>query len=191
MASQAPSRDTPLSTREALASAGLQRFAENGYGGSRLTDIAADADVTTGAFYGHFSSKVELFELLFERYGGELQSMLDDCVTLEAQFEGYIEVSRRHRGVVRASAELLQRNPQHAAERRRLRDNCAGVLAWRLREPLTIKRARVASRLLVDVLEQYAFMEAAELIAPKRPSEIAQALFVLIESGLYIPDRDS
>jgi AcrR family transcriptional regulator len=186
MASRAVPNGEPLSTREALANAGLRRFAESGYEGSRLTDIAADADVTTGAFYGHFSSKLDFFETLFERYGTELQAALDDCATLEAQFVAYITISRRHRGVVRASAELLQRNPEHAAARQRLRDSCAAVLAWRLREPLTLKRARVASRLLVDVLEQYAFMEAAELTALKQPRDIAHALATLIEDGLYI-----
>ena len=186
MSTQTSSQNEALSTREALADAGLKRFAEAGYGGSRLADIAADADVTTGAFYGHFSSKLDFFDLLFERYGTELQAALDDCATLEAQFIAYIVVSRRHRGVVRASAELLQRNPEHKSARQRLRDACAGMIAWRLREPLTQKRARVASRLLVDVLEQYAFMEAAQLIALRAPADIGHAVATLIENGLYV-----
>jgi AcrR family transcriptional regulator len=178
--------DEALSTREALVVAGLRRFGENGFEGSRLTDIAAQADVTTGAFYGYFDSKLRFFDLLFERYGDDLQRALDDGSTLNEQFVAYITVSRRHRGAVRASAELIQRNPEHTLARRRLRDNCASVLAWRLREPLTLQQARVASRLLVDVLENYVFLEAAELIAKREPAEIASSLSMLIEQGLYI-----
>ncbi len=176
----------PTTTRDALAAAGLRRFAASGYEGSRLVDIAADADLTTGAFYGHFTSKFDLFAVLFDRYGADLLAALDDCGTLEEQFTCYIVVSRRHRGVLRASAELLQRSPEHASARQRLRDNCAAVLAWRLREPLTPKRARVASRLLVDVLDQYAFMEAAELTPLEEPRAVAHALATLVAKGLYI-----
>jgi AcrR family transcriptional regulator len=186
MASKVGEQDAPLPTREALAIAGLSRFSENGYEGSRLTDIAADADVTTGAFYGHFSSKLEFFELLFERYSKALEAALDESSSLKEQFVAYIVVSRRHRGVVRASAELMQRQSEHTAARQRLRDSCAGVVAWRLREPLTAQRARVASRLLLDVLEQHAFMEAAGLITLAKPTAIADALSILIEQGLYM-----
>jgi AcrR family transcriptional regulator len=186
MPSQAAPQNAALSTREALVVAGLNLFAERGYGGSRLADIAAEADVTTGAFYGHFSGKLLFFGVLFERYANELQMALDNSATLEEQFEAYIVVSRRHRGAIRASAELLQRDPEHRAIRRGLRESCAGALAWRLRGPLTLQRARVASRLLVDVLDQHAFMEAAELIEARQPVDIAHALWILIEHGLYI-----
>jgi len=169
------------STREALIEAGLKRFGQNGFQGSRLTDITAEAEVTTGAFYGYFDSKLTYFNVLFERYGDDLQEALDFAPDLNEQFVAYITVSRRHRGVVRASAELLQRNPEHTMARRGLRDSCA----WRLRGPNTMRLSRVASRLLVDVLENYAFLEAAELIPVREPPEIAKSLSMLVEKGLY------
>ncbi|HEY4826971.1 MAG TPA: TetR/AcrR family transcriptional regulator [Solirubrobacteraceae bacterium] len=190
MSSSAP-QGAPTTTRDALAAAGLRRFAVHGYEGSRLVDIAADADLTTGAFYGHFTSKFDLFAVLFDRYGADLLAALDECATLEDQFICYIVVSRQYRGALRASAELLQRSAAHASARQRLRDNCAAVLAWRLREPLTPKRARVASRLLVDVLDQYAFMEAARLTTPDEPRDVAHALATLVTQGLYITPSDN
>jgi AcrR family transcriptional regulator len=186
MPQQAAPRNAVISTREALVVAGLSLFAARGYGGARLSDIAAEADVTTGAFYGHFSGKLPFFGVLFERYADELQVALDTGDTLEEQFAVYILVSRRHRGAVRASAELLQTNPEHRAIRRGLRETCAGALAWQLPGPPTLQRARVASRLLVDVLEQYAFMEAAELTEAREPGEIAHTLWLLVDQGLYI-----
>lgn len=168
-------------TRDALIDAGLRCFGESGFEGSRLSDITSKADVTTGAFYGYFASKLEFFNVLFDRYGSDIQAALDRAPTLREQFVAYIEESRQHRGVVRASAELLQRVPEHTVARRALRDSCA----WRLRLPATARQSRAASRLLVDVLENYAFLEAAELMAVREPDEVARALSMLIETGLY------
>jgi AcrR family transcriptional regulator len=47
-------------TRERLLSAAADVFAERGYDGTRVADIAAAAGVSNGAMYAHFSSKAEL-----------------------------------------------------------------------------------------------------------------------------------
>jgi AcrR family transcriptional regulator len=54
-------------TRAALLDAATRRFAELGYAGTSLEDVAADIQATRGAVYHHFSSKRALFEAVFAR----------------------------------------------------------------------------------------------------------------------------
>jgi len=167
--------------------AGLECFAKSGYTGARLTDIVASAGVTTGALYGHFESKSSFFDSLFQQYGDRLTEALGESASLKEQLASWITVSREYRGVVRASAEILQRRPEHAASRRRLREALAGLLAWHLREPLTQRDARLIARMLVDVLDQYAQMEAAEWIQRRDPLKVADALQSMVLRGVYQP----
>jgi AcrR family transcriptional regulator len=51
---------TAAETRERLLSAAADVFAERGYDGIRVADIAAMAGVSNGALYAHFGSKAEL-----------------------------------------------------------------------------------------------------------------------------------
>ena len=51
---------TATETRERLLRAAADAFASQGYDGTRVADIAADAGVSNGALYAHFGSKAEL-----------------------------------------------------------------------------------------------------------------------------------
>jgi AcrR family transcriptional regulator len=59
-------------TRSALLAAARARFAEHGFAGTSISDIAGDAGLTKGAVYHHFTSKEHLFELVFEAMEAEL-----------------------------------------------------------------------------------------------------------------------
>jgi AcrR family transcriptional regulator len=165
--------------------AGLECFAKSGYTGARLTDIVAAAGITTGALYGHFESKSAFFDALFQQYGDALTEALGESASLREQLASWIVVSREYRGVVRASSEVLQRRPEHAAARQHLREASAGLLAWHLREPLTQLDARLVARMLADVLDQYAQMEAAEWIPRHDPVTIADGLQSMVVRGVY------
>lgn len=54
-------------TREALLEAGMELFAERGYGHTSTEEIVKRARVTRGALYHHFSGKADLFEAVVER----------------------------------------------------------------------------------------------------------------------------
>ena len=56
-------------TRDALLSAALVVFSARGFTAATLEDIAAEAQVTRGALYHHFSGKAELFDTLLTRAG--------------------------------------------------------------------------------------------------------------------------
>jgi AcrR family transcriptional regulator len=51
---------TPEETKSRLIQAAVQAFAERGYERARVTDIAREAGLSSGAIYAHYSSKAEL-----------------------------------------------------------------------------------------------------------------------------------
>ena len=63
-------------TLERIRQAGKKEFMRKGFRAASLREITKEAGVTTGAFYGYFNSKEELFnslveepaEVLMERY---------------------------------------------------------------------------------------------------------------------------
>ena len=63
---------TAAETRERLLSAAADIFAERGYDGTRVADIAAAAGVSNGALYAHFGSKAELLVDALRTHGRRL-----------------------------------------------------------------------------------------------------------------------
>ncbi|MEV4111203.1 helix-turn-helix domain-containing protein [Nonomuraea sp. NPDC049695] len=60
---------TAAETRERLLQAAAEVFAERGYDGTRVADIAAAAGVSNGALYAHFSSKADLLVSALKAHG--------------------------------------------------------------------------------------------------------------------------
>ena len=58
--------DLKICTRENILQAGKHEFLCKGFRDSSLRNIAKEAGVTTGAFYGYYKSKEALFEALVE-----------------------------------------------------------------------------------------------------------------------------
>jgi AcrR family transcriptional regulator len=176
---------SPASSEDSLVEAGRKCFAEYGYAGSRLATIVQEVGLTTGAFYRRFPSKADFFHALFLSYGEDLQAALAQGSTLHEQFEAWISVSREHRGVVRASMEMLHRDSGHATTRQRLRGLCAGLLARHLEADLSWRDARGAALILSDVLDQYAAMESVGWLEERDPALVADNLVALVQRGLY------
>jgi AcrR family transcriptional regulator len=63
---------TATETRERLLRAAADVFAERGYDGTRVADIAAAAGVSNGALYAHFGSKAELLVDALRTHGRRL-----------------------------------------------------------------------------------------------------------------------
>ncbi|MBO0822516.1 MAG: TetR/AcrR family transcriptional regulator [Actinobacteria bacterium] len=60
---------TAEQTRERLLRAAADVFAQRGYDGTRVADIAAAAGVSNGALYAHFGSKAELLVAALRAHG--------------------------------------------------------------------------------------------------------------------------
>jgi AcrR family transcriptional regulator len=67
---------TAAETRERLLRAAAEVFAERGYDGTRVADIAAAAGVSNGALYAHFGSKAELLVAALRAHGPRLLAQL-------------------------------------------------------------------------------------------------------------------
>ena len=63
---------TAAETRERLLRAAADAFAERGYDGTRVADIAAAAGVSSGAMYAHFASKADLLAGALRAHGRRL-----------------------------------------------------------------------------------------------------------------------
>jgi len=63
---------TAEETRERLLLAAADVFARRGYDGARVADIAAAADVSSGALYAHFGSKAQLLVAALRTHGRRL-----------------------------------------------------------------------------------------------------------------------
>ena len=172
-------------TREKLLDAGLDEFADRGYTATRLADVVGAAGLTTGAFYRHFESKAQFVQVLFDAYSDGLQDALGESKGLAEKAEAWMIVARRYRGVVRSLLEVSRDEEAVAAQRQRLRDTCAGILALDLQPALTGREARRAALVLVDVLAHYALSEAAGWIPPRPPAQVGTEFRHLVERGLY------
>ena len=74
--------DNEISTLDAILSAAKKEFSEKGFQSASLRKIVKDAGVTTGAFYGYYKSKEELFDALvgefydmFKKVQGDFQKL--------------------------------------------------------------------------------------------------------------------
>ena len=68
-------------TMERIQKAALEEFSEKGFLGASLRQIVKNAGVTTGAFYGYFSSKEALFASLVEPHAAALMGRFMEAQT--------------------------------------------------------------------------------------------------------------
>ena len=70
-------------TPEAVLDAAAGRFAEQGYRGTNLDDVASGLGVTRQALYYYYNTKHDILEALFERLWDRIDSALEQAVTEE------------------------------------------------------------------------------------------------------------
>lgn len=66
-----------VSTLKDIIKAGREEFLSKGFEGASLRKIVKNAGVTTGAFYGYFSSKEELFSEIADVHAKEIMSIFN------------------------------------------------------------------------------------------------------------------
>jgi len=93
------------SQQHAVLAAALQCFAERGYDGTPVKQIAERAGVTTGAIYRHFPSKEALAQTLY----GQCMRLYSDALRQAADGAG--PVRGRLESALRAALALYRANP--------------------------------------------------------------------------------
>lgn len=121
MASTTPStsrKDSSASTRRALVAAALRLFTEHGYAAASLDTIVAEAEVTKGALYHHFSGKQDLFRAVYaevergarERVQGAVAEHEEPWAQALAGLHAFLEVAQEQaygRVIVRDAPAVL------------------------------------------------------------------------------------
>ena len=72
-------------TLEKIQQAAMEEFSEKGFQGASLRQIVKNAGVTTGAFYGYFSSKEALFNALVEPHAAAIMGKFMEAQTSFAE----------------------------------------------------------------------------------------------------------
>lgn len=168
-------------TRARILAAAEQEFAESGYDGTRIADIAARAGCSVGAVYFRFKDKSALFLAIAESFAedarGNLGRALEgdagaDAETLVRHFVRNAAISfRRHKGLFRAIVERGLEHPRAMQAMFGLRDEFARSL-----EALLARRGGRDHGLRVRVMTQmiYGFLLTGVLNA-RAPARIDDA----------------
>ncbi len=92
-------KNSPLNTLERIIMVSEKEFLDKGFRGASLRAIVKKAGVTTGAFYGYFKSKEELFDALVKEHATHLLEFFSNILEefknmpLEQQLSSMAEVS--------------------------------------------------------------------------------------------------
>lgn len=130
-------------TRQRILEAAGRRFKENGLDGTGIAAVMADAGLTNGAFYAHFSSKEDLIaNVLIDQLRTQRQSFAqapDSAAGLRAIIDTYFSPAHRDDfGAGCPSAALLDEIARRPAETRQAFTDelmaIAGDIAERLPE---------------------------------------------------------
>src|SRR5687767_13348984 len=120
MSRREPVASTKRDRREDILQASLKLFAEKGFHGTSMRDIARSADITEGLIYHYFASKRDLFRAIIEEHSflallrslPDLGEWLDLRELLIVFARGFFDVLRRNEDLTRLLLQEVQVFPE-------------------------------------------------------------------------------
>ena len=106
--------------REDILQSSLHLFAERGFHGTSMRDIAREAEITEGLIYHYFASKRDLFRAIIDEYSflpllrtlPELAGQLDLRGLLTVLARGFFDVLRQNTNLIRLLLQEVQVFPE-------------------------------------------------------------------------------
>jgi AcrR family transcriptional regulator len=153
-------------TRDALIDAATHVFAQRGFGGASLDEIAETAGFTRGAIYKNFTGKEDLFFAVFDRFN---ERAIDAFRTMLDPGHGFSEedfdaIARRWLEVIAGDEEIYAIDLE--------------VRLFALRNPEIRKRlaahASKVERMVADLIEEQ--MKIAGVTSPHSPAMLARIM---------------
>lgn len=161
-------------TLEKIQQAALAEFLDKGFLGASLRQIVKNAGVTTGAFYGYFSSKEALFNSIVEPHAAAIMGRFMEAQTVFADLPE--DEQGAHMGVESGNyiAWMVGYICQHRAPVKLLLCCAEG----------TGYENFIHTMVEVEVEFTFRFMEAQRRIGRNIP-QISQSLCHIIASGMF------
>ena len=82
-------------TKERILETALELFAQSGYLGTSMSDIAGELGITKGALYKHYTSKQEILSSIVERMNKKDYERAEEYEMPEAEPDGFAEAYLR------------------------------------------------------------------------------------------------
>lgn len=142
----------PDEIRERLVTAAAEVFAEKGYDGARVQEIANRAGLTTGAIYGRFTGKAELLRAAIEAHS---RSELDELFSSH-EFDGRV-------------TDILTTVGSHLVTRRSTTEQALLLEAF-----VAARRDPEVKRLVAEIVEDRA-QRLAELVVKAKAMGLVDA----------------
>ena len=95
-------------TRDAICAVAARFFADHGYHGTRLHEIAEYVGIQKASIFHYFASKEELFRAVLEEGHGQTEAIIRRALAAEG---GWLE---RARGLLEAYVDLVSAHPEQA-----------------------------------------------------------------------------
>src|SRR5687767_7697589 len=120
MSRREPVASTKRDRREDILQASLKLFAEKGFHGTSMRDIAREADITEGLIYHYFASKRDLFRAIIEEHSflpllrtlPDLAEQLDLRGLLIVLARGFFDVLHQNTQLTRLLLQEVQVFPE-------------------------------------------------------------------------------
>ena len=161
-------------TMERIQKAALEEFSEKGFLGASLRQIVKNAGVTTGAFYGYFSSKEALFASLVEPHAAALMGRFMEAQTSFADLAE--EEQPKHMG--EASGDYVDWMVDYICQHR------APVKLLLCRAEGTSYQRFVHNMVEVEVEYTLKYMDVLRRLGKDIP-DLAPSLCHIIASGMF------
>ena len=189
----APLRLAPEERRRQLLDVACVEFAERGFYGTAMDDLAQAAGVTKPVFYQHFSSKRELFVAVLENVGERLLAVLVEATSsvetgrarVEQGFAAYFRFVEGDRAAFRLLFGASARNDAEFAD---VVDNvlarAAAAVSTLIEIPGSPEHRLVLAHAVVGMAEGISRHALTDPDGPHNPEQLAHWVAELAWFGL-------